>query len=904
MPRASSGSTSTDATEVTVRGGRFSLVIDRLPEHRWPIVAIDAPVDELLRAAASPERGGLVLAGPAGVGKTALAAAAVHRALAEGLPAARLVATAAGQHLPYGALGSFAALATDGGDRTGITEQVVRAVAELRAGAPHRPILAIDDAPLLDPASSEVLAHLVREGLAFLIATARQRVPLPAAFDGLLVEGLLHRIEVDPMPPEALRIAAEEALGGPLQDEAVAIIWEASRGVPLHARELVQVNVGRGLLLEKPEGWTFVDQPAAPPSLIDLVASRFASLDDDERRAFEALAIAQPLTLAAATDLAGLDLLASLEHAGMIVVDDDAGAPTVRLGHPLFDDVVHDALGPLQRRQAAQRAVTTLERAADDDPDVLLRATTLRMEHRLEIEPEQAVGAARRALALLDPRLAEDLVRTVDPGDFDGCFTLGTALIAQGRTDEADEILRRTLALARTDEERARTVSRRGNNLGSGGGRFADAIAVLDEGLTTIDDPHWRSFVAADLAYARSWVGQVDAADEALGGPDAKPAAVRANECLVGAVVAVMGGELALTERLVVEGLPLTPAISDDVPAARELLTLSRFLALAFGGDRRGADAVVTAELERARDRSTDAPGTWLAVRAIQRSIDGDIARALVDAVEAELRLAQVDVGGLRPLARAVQALALAQLGEPDRSLETAAGIDETWRDETKVRYHLAQAEAWRVAIAGDTRRGAQLTAAAGAAAIEANHVPMGAIAAYDAVRLGHPKLALPLLRDAASRWEGPLAAALLAHAEALAAERPSDLLDVASTLPDLGFTLAGAEAAAQAAKLLHQQGETAGATRAEFVASTLAGRLRGRRTPALGSPRGLTRRERQIAELAVAGRSAREIGADLDISPRTVENHLASAYRKLGVANRVELEAALADLDPAHPPA
>ncbi|WP_268256552.1 helix-turn-helix transcriptional regulator [Kitasatospora xanthocidica] len=59
-----------------------------------------------------------------------------------------------------------------------------------------------------------------------------------------------------------------------------------------------------------------------------------------------------------------------------------------------------------------------------------------------------------------------------------------------------------------------------------------------------------------------------------------------------------------------------------------------------------------------------------------------------------------------------------------------------------------------------------------------------------------------------------------------------------------------------------------------------------------------LTTRERQIAELVRAGSRTRDIATDLFLSPRTVESHLARVYRKLGVASRSALAAAL---DPEH---
>ena len=51
-----------------------------------------------------------------------------------------------------------------------------------------------------------------------------------------------------------------------------------------------------------------------------------------------------------------------------------------------------------------------------------------------------------------------------------------------------------------------------------------------------------------------------------------------------------------------------------------------------------------------------------------------------------------------------------------------------------------------------------------------------------------------------------------------------------------------------------------------------------------------LTDREAEVAHLAADGRSDKEIAALLTVSIRTVQSHLAAAYRKLGVSSRTEL--------------
>lgn len=64
------------------------------------------------------------------------------------------------------------------------------------------------------------------------------------------------------------------------------------------------------------------------------------------------------------------------------------------------------------------------------------------------------------------------------------------------------------------------------------------------------------------------------------------------------------------------------------------------------------------------------------------------------------------------------------------------------------------------------------------------------------------------------------------------------------------------------------------------------AGGRRARRAP----PEVLTSREHQVLELAAEGRSNAEIAAALFISAKTVEHHLESIYRKLGISSRRSL--------------
>ena len=66
--------------------------------------------------------------------------------------------------------------------------------------------------------------------------------------------------------------------------------------------------------------------------------------------------------------------------------------------------------------------------------------------------------------------------------------------------------------------------------------------------------------------------------------------------------------------------------------------------------------------------------------------------------------------------------------------------------------------------------------------------------------------------------------------------------------------------------------------------------------------PASLTPQQREIATLAAAGLTNKQIGERLYLSPRTVATHLHQVFPKLGVTTRAALRDALAGLPPERP--
>jgi DNA-binding CsgD family transcriptional regulator len=119
--------------------------------------------------------------------------------------------------------------------------------------------------------------------------------------------------------------------------------------------------------------------------------------------------------------------------------------------------------------------------------------------------------------------------------------------------------------------------------------------------------------------------------------------------------------------------------------------------------------------------------------------------------------------------------------------------------------------------------------------------------------------------------WEG---ARLAGHAAARADDR-KDMVRLLSCARDL-----------------HPQGNTAGNGSASQESGTTAAAESTNGMQPDGS--GLSEREKEVARLVLEGKTYREIGEAIYISPRTAEHHIARMRRRLGAENRSDLLARL----------
>jgi DNA-binding CsgD family transcriptional regulator len=163
----------------------------------------------------------------------------------------------------------------------------------------------------------------------------------------------------------------------------------------------------------------------------------------------------------------------------------------------------------------------------------------------------------------------------------------------------------------------------------------------------------------------------------------------------------------------------------------------------------------------------------------------------------------------------------------------------------------------------------------------------------HDIARIGRPEVVAQRLETIAEEVDAGLIAAFAAHAAALVRGNAVGLEAAGQAFEALGASLLAAEAYLTAAAGYRSSGQPRSASAMTRRAAELTAICGDARTPGLSlsaATQQLTRREREVATMAAAGASSREIASRLTLSVRTVDNHLQNIYSKLGVTRRDDL--------------
>ena len=863
----------------------------------WPLVGRDAERAEIETLLTDDHARGVVLAGPAGVGKTHLARAITER---DDMVVCNVRATRAAGRVPLGAFAPFLPADLGGGD-DGTRLRRAAAAFEESFAADVRPIVYIDDAHLLDQSSAALVFQLALDGKVFLLVVLRS----DDEASGLLLElwkDELPRIDLRSFVEERSGEALEAALGGAVERATMHALHQASAGNALYLRELVTGLLDAGTLVPQGGLWRLVGPITSTPRLNELMTARLRDLDDTERLVLEVVALGEPIGASQLEARGWGDAQDALERRGLVVGERSGNRWHVRLAHPLYGEVARSQLTETRRldivRGLAQGAIDTGMRRRDDARRVAL----LLLDAGLPADPDVLLTAARDALFGADLGDVARLARAaLDAGaGAPAAHVLGRALDGIGKNAEAEHVLAEAEAATTDPEDRALLALARADNLFRGLGRAAEAEAVLVAAEQSVSDPTLRARIVSQRAVHASFEGRPNDVLaltlpllETAEGAGFCEAALPASGAL--RVLGRLDESVALSER----GLAARRALGPDVQApATAVYLVSRSQSLLESGRIEEAGQISGRGYEfclRANFRDGIA---WFAfAHGMVELYTGRLERAVRLARESAVVFGERAHAGAR-WAFVLLALAAAQRGDVTTAEEALADFDA--EPPTPIRLSDCEADRARgwVAVAKGawTEGRALMRSAAEQARADGLHL-FEAHALFDHIRTGSFDPVADRFFELAALIDGPLVAAQ-AKALRAALDHNGPGLDTAADEAELcGAVLLAAECAATAAREYRADGSARAATASAARAATLVALCEGARTPPLTTGDQnvvLSKREREVASLAADGLTNKAIAEALFVSTRTVENHLQRAYEKLGIRSRDELGDAL----------
>jgi len=760
----------------------------------------------------------------------------------------------------------------------------------------------VDDAHLLDGGSATLVYQLALTRAATVLATVRSGEVAPEPVVALWKDGPAERIELGVLGEAAIEELLVTVLGGPVDAASVRQLTDHCRGNPMVLRELVSGALDSGALAGDGGIWCLRGGLRLTARLAELVALRLGNLSAAERAVLELVTLGEPLGQAELGRLTDPAVVEALERKRLITSRVDGRRVQVWLAHPVYGDVVRVGISALRERTIARSLAEVIEAAGGRRREDTLRLASWHLTAGGG-SAGLLVAGALAARGRHDHSLAERLARAAiaEGAGFDARFVAAEAAHFQGRPAQAEQELAALASDAASDAERARVALLRFDNTYLLQGREAD-VRLLDEAAGAVTDPVWRD----ELLTRRFFVMSLS------GGPRA---AVEAGSALL---QHSRSGPLTAAHMTVFYGMArlgrlddaiqlLSPAAgSAAIPAPDEpwlqwALFVIRVLMLAWAGRLREAEELFT----RAQGLVIDQPAAearayvagWFAAVHLEQGRPMSAFRRASESYTLFQQLGRT-FAARWPYITAVRALALTeQAGHVAETLAAydAPGLPAVPLDETD----LLQARAWAAAAAGDLPAARHQLEAAADLGEQIGDLVGAASALHGLARLGHARDVAARLTSLATQIDGDLAAARAAYASAVAA-RDSHALDrVSRGFEDMGALLYAAEASAEAGVVLRGAGRARDAAAAEQKAARLLTRCEGAATPpvqVITARVRLTPGELDTAVQAAAGRSNKQIAAEMHLSVRTVENHLQHAYEKLGIAGRHELAGALHD--------
>ncbi|MFE5549954.1 LuxR C-terminal-related transcriptional regulator [Streptomyces sp. NPDC056534] len=771
-------------------------------------------------------------------------------------------------------------------------------VVRVMGAGERRRVALVNDLHLLDAASAVLLRALVDAGVLRLVGTVRTGAPLGKAVAALCGVAGMSSVELAQLDREQTAEVLRAVLGGAVGRRAVNELYAVSGGNLLYLRELVTGAVEAGTLSSDGEIWDLAEgRPVGTPKLAELIGVRLAAAKPQARPVLELIALCEPVPLVDVTAVAGAEALGSLESQGLVQVTQDRRRRSVMLAHPLYGEVLRAAMPALKRRALLLDQVQRAEAHGGRRHEDSLRITAWRLAATGTADPWQLARAAAIARHAHDYQQAVALLRALPTEHHTTATRLlyGETRYELGEFDRAEEIFADATGHAASEGETLAIAMERTQNLLWGLGRVDRALEANAEAENAIGDVGMRKVLAVNRGAMQIFAGDpVDGLavlDGAESIPDIRARVYGMALRVVGLAAtgqssqAVQMGERAYAEHRGAHSEIVVHHPTVQLPGLVE--------AYAAYGDLQQAKSMALEGLEAAVDTRTRT--SLLYVLGSTEWLAGHLAEARRSFAEAGRLARDRNTWLLRSAASGLAACSTL-LGDTESAEAALVGLG----DHPQVA-HLEGDECWgRAWILGSQGRtaearavlseGAAISRASGRRTSEARLLT-------DIARLGGAGEVAARLTELAEICDGPFPQARAHFATALAAHDPAGLLEAAEQFGKLGAYLLAAEAATAAAVAWQHQGQPRQAVTATGQARRHAARCPGVHTPLLSftsAATPLTPREHEIAALAASGHASRTIASTLNLSVRTVNNHLQHAYAKLNVTTRQQLAKAM----------
>ena len=863
---------------------------------------IDRPTeDAMLRSALSDEENaGVVVIGPAGVGKTTLA-----RAVTATLPTAHVnwvACTDSSRTIPLGAFAQWV------GDGTADNPAGQIAAARRALLADDDVVIGVDDAHLLDPLSATLLHNIAIDRAARIVATLRNTEQVPEVLMSLWKDGYLQWLELRPFTRQETAVLLESVLGGTVEELSADFIWETSEGNPLFLRHLVTGALEAGTLRKTEGVWQMRGRAQVSAGLAALLDSRLDDAGGPALDVLKLLALCEPLDLEALVELLGVNAVDAAERADLIRIADGGGQLRVRIAHPLYGDVMRRRIGTASARETRGRIAAVLRTRDIGSAARRIQLAQLYADSDQDADVVLLLTAGQDALSMADLLLAEHLARAALrqgeklPATERGPVLLAARLmlfrsaILQGRTAEAEAIVDEMSPDTAGDD--VQLVRWWGAPL-MGIRYFATAEVpqaheVLETLRARVTDPAMVAILDAyesvfDVQENRLEPGVTSAA-AVLSNPAAPQLAIESAAFAAGQAMPMMG-----------RGNDFAP-IAQRVRATENpeamIGILARYtdvVALSMLGDLDGAEQQAAAYARFSNPGQYVGWAVSKVMAAVVANYRGQFANVISPIEQALAALVGEDALPWQLPAQLLLARAHAALGHPEDADRMMA------RANRHIGPHMAiygpqvtLANAWVAAARGGDKTAIALARKAAEAAHDVCQYAVEAEALHDAARFGDRGVSARL-SWLADRVQGRPVELYARHAVALD-EGDAGALDATSLqFEQLGLMLSASDAAAQAAAFHERGGDHGRSADSAARAQDLAERAGGFLTPALAAtarPLPLSSREREIAALISGGLTNRQIAERLSVSVRTVEGHIYRGCTKLDASDREEFAA------------